>query len=229
MNAPAISRLMENLAAGRRQTVVVYGTSLTEGGRWVGDLTDWLDGQYPGRATIINSGQSGRASNTALANLEPRVLAHRPDTVILEFAINDAFGYEPGDLDHGISEEKSRANLNQMIDAIRRADPDAEIILQTMNPAWDAPNGNRSGSRRPRLDDYYTGCRAVASARGLPLVDHHANWSRLMAEDRAAFERHIPDGVHPTPEGSTTVTFPALRQALAGPVRHPAQIDFLSS
>lgn len=216
MNASATSRLLENLAAGRHQTVVVYGTSLTEGGRWVHDLTDWLDRLYPGRATIINSGLSGRASNTALANLETRVIAHHPDTVILEFGVNDAFSYEPADTDHGISPEQSRANLNRMIDAIRAANPSAEIILQTMNPAWDAPNGNRSGSKRSRLAAYYDGYREVAAARGLLLVDHHANWSRLMTTDRPAFERYISDGVHPSAEGSTAVTFPAIRDALAG-------------
>ncbi len=216
---PAVGRtsqLMKNLEAGEKQTVVVYGTSLTAGGQWVIDMKTWLEDRHPDLVTVVNSGLPGQASNTALAHVETRVFAHKPDAVFIEFAINDAFAFDADHLDHGISLEKSRANLNQLIDLIRRSNPVAEIILQTMNPAWDAPNGNQSASRRAKLAAYYDGYREVAAARGLRLIDHHANWSRLQSSDRTRFEFYVPDGVHPTATGSTAITFPAIQAALAG-------------
>jgi lysophospholipase L1-like esterase len=214
------SQLIDNLNAGKKQTVVAYGTSLTAGGQWVNDLKTWLDERYPGQATVINGGMGGKASNSALAHLDARVIAHKPDVVFLEFAINDASAYyDAGDIDRDISLEKSRANLNQLIDRIRQANPSVEIILQTMNPPWDAPNGNRSASRRPRLADYYEGYRKVATERSLLLVDHHATWSELKKNDRATYERYIPDGVHPAPEGSTAITFAGIKNALSAPTK----------
>ncbi|HSI07046.1 MAG TPA: GDSL-type esterase/lipase family protein [Rariglobus sp.] len=209
------SDLIRNLQAGHPQKIVVYGTSLTENGQWPNDLSAWLSGLHPGKVTLINSGLSGKASNTALANLQAKVIAHAPDVVIIEFAVNDAFtAYTPADLDLGITPEKSQANLNRMIDAILKAKPGTEIILQTMNPAWDAPNGNKSASKRPDLAAYYEGYRKVASSRHLLLIDHYANWNRLRTTNPALFQSHIPDGVHPTPAASTAVTFPEIKKVL---------------
>ena len=51
------SDLYSNLDAGKVQTVVAYGTSLTASGAWVQQLGDDLNQRYPGRATVINSGK----------------------------------------------------------------------------------------------------------------------------------------------------------------------------
>ena len=45
--------------AEKKQTIVAYGTSLTAGGAWVGQLKAALDAKFPGRATVINSGAGG--------------------------------------------------------------------------------------------------------------------------------------------------------------------------
>jgi lysophospholipase L1-like esterase len=212
------SHLLDNLQAGRAQKIVVYGTSLTEGGRWPDDLSVWLNELHPGQVTLINSGLSGKASNTALANLETKVIAHAPDVVFIEFTVNDAFtAYTQADLDLGITPEKSQDNLNRMIDAILKAKPGTEIILQTMNPAWDAPNGNKSSSKRPDLAAYYEGYRKIAAARHLLLIDHYANWNRLLTTDPASFQSYVPDGVHPTPVASTAVTFAEIKKVLTKP------------
>lgn len=197
-------------------TVVAYGTSLTAGGRWVRDLAALLDDRHSGGVRVINSGLSGFASNTGLARLPSRVLAHRPDTVLIEFSMNDAFDYEPGHFDHGITPEKSRENLNLMIDAILEANPAAEIILQTMNPVRDVPGVRDGATKRPTLDAYYDVYRDIARVRGLRLLDHHANWSRLHSADPEVFARYIPDGVHPSEPASSAITFTTVRDAFAG-------------
>jgi lysophospholipase L1-like esterase len=208
-------RLLKHLENGRSQTVVLYGTSLTAEGRWAGKLRDWLAGRYASRVVIHNSGMSGQASNTGVAKLAERVLSLSPDVVFIEFGMNDAFAaYEINHPDHGITLERSRANLDRMIDRILAERPACEVVLQTMNPSWDAPNGRMSASKRPNLGAYYDIYRQVALERGACLLDHHVNWCRLRAERQELFEIYIPDGTHPTDEGSLAVTMPVIQRAL---------------
>ena len=213
--ACAASALIERLEAGQDQTVVVYGTSLTAGGAWVSQLSTSLNESYTGQLTWVNSGLSGKASNSGVANLAEEVLAESPDAVFIEFAMNDAFtAYEPGDIDLGITPAQSQANLNSMIDSILGQNPDCEIILQTMNPAWDAPNGNQSGSKRPNLATYYQGYRDVAQTRGLAIVDNNTIWEKLRSNQLSAFNSYVSDGVHPNAAGYAHLVTPALRHVL---------------
>jgi len=208
------SQLVDNLRAGKDQTVVVYGTSLTAGGKWVPLTKDWLEGVNRGKAkvTVINSGMSGKNSLLGLAKLDEAVIAKKPDTVIIEFAVNDAFLYD--DLKERVSVADSAKNLETMIERIKKALPDTEIILQTMNPAWDSPKGNGSATKRPELAAYYEGYRTVAKKHGLLLIDHNKNWEAIRQKDQAEFEKLVADGVHPTPEASAAVTAPEVKKML---------------
>ncbi len=209
------SALVGALAAGQPRKVVVYGTSLTAGGAWVGAMDSWLAGKYPGLLTVVNSGLSGKNSAEGVARLADKVLAHQPDTVFIEFAMNDAFLYSDGTPRLTVAE--ARANLETMIDAIKAQNPAAEIILQTMNTVWDSPAGsNASASLRPDLPAYYAMYREVAAARELLLIDHHPNWAALQGNDPATFQAYVPDGVHPVAQGLEDVSLPLLKWKLTG-------------
>jgi acyl-CoA thioesterase I len=210
------SRFLQALEAGESRTLVLYGTSLTDAA-WARRLNAWLEERFAGRARCINSALPGKASRSALDWLEQRVLAHAPDCVLLEFAVNDATRvYAPDDRDYAISPEESQANLVLLITRIHAARPDCEIFVQTMNTAWDAPNGRRSASLRPNLEAYYEGYRLVARERGLGLIDHHPRWLRLQATNAERFGSYVPDGVHPIDAGSEAITLPAVLSALQG-------------
>ena len=56
------SRFVQNLEAGRKQTLVAYGTSLSAIGAWVDQLRAVADQQFPGLSTVINGAQGGAAS-----------------------------------------------------------------------------------------------------------------------------------------------------------------------
>ncbi|MCA9235881.1 MAG: hypothetical protein KDA44_10450 [Planctomycetales bacterium] len=203
--------LINRLEAGQHQTIVVYGTSLTANGSWVSQVANSLNSQFPGQITWINSGQSGKASNTGIALLQSTVLAHSPDAVFIEFAMNDAFtAYAPTDLDYGITPEDSRANLNSIIDSILVARPDAQVVLQTMNPTWDAPNGNGSAAKRPQLSTYYQGYRDVAAGRDVMLVDNNLVWQKAQTNTPDVFHSFVSDGTHPDAAGYATVATPAI-------------------
>lgn len=200
------SRLVANLEAGKEQTVVVYGTSLTDGTVWVRQLRKALEANYPGLATVIDSARKGMWSQWGVDNLESLVIARNPDTVLIEFAINDAC------LDYNTPVAAARSNLDLMIGRIVEARPEAEIVLMTMNP----PVGIHL-LRRPQIRDYYQMYREAAGARNLLLIDHTRNWEQILEADRELFDRYVPDGIHPGPEGCAAVITPAILAALGIP------------
>jgi len=203
------------LAGGQPRTIVVYGTSLTAGGAWVGQMNSWLSAKFPGLFTVVNSGLSGKNSAEGLAQLQTKVLNRNPDTVFIEFAMNDAFLYSDGTPQLSVSQAKG--NLEAMINAILQRNPQAEIILQTMNTVWNSPTGsNQSATLRPNLAAYYQMYREVAAARGLMLIDHQANWLSLQNEAPATFQSYVPDGVHPNTSGCSEITLPLLEWKLSG-------------
>lgn len=209
------SALVSALTAGQQRTIVVYGTSLTANGAWVGQMDSWLSERFSGLFTVVNSGLSGKNSAEGLVQLQAKVLSRNPDTVFIEFAMNDAFLYSDGTPRLSVSQAK--ANLEAMIQAILQQNPRMEIILQTMNGVWNSPVGsNQSATLRPDLDSYYQMYRDVASARGLMLIDHQANWTTLQAESPAVFHSYVPDGVHPNATGCSKVLFPLLQWKLSG-------------
>jgi acyl-CoA thioesterase-1 len=206
----APSQLIRNLRAGQSQTVVTYGTSLTRPAEWPEQLAAWFEAEFPGQAQVINRGIASMSSPEALARLDTLVLSQNPDTVFLEFAVNDALA------DRNISLQQSRDNLNTMIDRILADGPAREIILMTMNPAWDSPLGSHA-TFRPNLAQYYQGYRDVAADRGLLLIDHYPNWVNLRDANLSLFEQFIPDGVHPTAEALRQVVTPEITRAMTIP------------
>jgi acyl-CoA thioesterase-1 len=211
---PAVTAggLMDNLSAGRKQTIVAYGTSLTAQGAWVRHLQAALDRQYPGLATITNTARSGMWSKWGVDNLDQRVIANRPDAVFVEFGVNDAvarFSCPPA---------LARTNLEAMVDRILAAAPACQIILMTMTPGDGYPKGHFS--YRDNVAAYYQVYRDVAKARGLLLVDNYSAWTALQASDPALFRRYVPDSVHANEAGCREVVTPAILRALglaAGP------------
>ncbi|WP_205760949.1 FAD-dependent oxidoreductase [Luteolibacter luteus] len=209
------SSLVTALATGQARKVVVYGTSLTASGAWVGGMDSWLSTKYPGLLTVVNSGLSGKNSAEGVAQLSTKVLAHHPDTVFIEFAMNDAFLYSDGT--PSLSVAQALTNLLSMIDSIQAQNPAVEIILQTMNTVWNSPTGsNASATLRPNLAAYYEMYREVAAERGLLLIDHHPNWAALQQDDLASFQGYVPDGVHPAAQGIGKVVLPLLKWKLSG-------------
>lgn len=197
-----------NLRDSKAQTIVLYGTSLTHGGEWAVATKAWFAERFPGKATVINSAGPGQNSQWGLANLDERVLAHQPDLVLMEFSYNDA--HEKFNL----TVAQAAANLEAMVRGIRAKRPSCDIVLQVMNANWDAPNGKRTMSARPQLASFNDNYRACAKAHALPLLDHFPAWLALKEKDRELFERYVPDGTHPTKEGSLAVTWPAVKGLL---------------
>jgi lysophospholipase L1-like esterase len=204
---PRLTPLFRNLEAGEKQTVVVYGTSLTLFGAWAVAMQGWFNTNYPGQVTFTNSGGSGMNSEWAVTNLQSKVLSHQPDLVLLEFSFNDA--HQSFALPIG----RSWTNLNTVMQGIRAQSTDTTVLLQTMNVPWDAP-GNPALSNRPQLEAFNDNYRQFAQADDTPILDHYPVWQSLQQTDPALFQTYIPDGAHPSEAASLAITWPALRNWL---------------
>jgi len=204
------AKFVKNLAAGKKQTIVTMGTSLTDTAAWVSQLRTLLNKTYPGLVNVVNLGQGASCSNDGLRSLKA-VVAARPDTVFIEFGMNDCF------LPYKISPEKARNNLQTIIHTILQANPKAEIILQTMNSCKDYTEKNPGwdhATNRPKLAEYYEIYRQVARERKFRLIDHYPNWRKIMDTDLGRFDELVPDRIHPNAKGVEQVIMPTLRTAL---------------
>ena len=210
LQTPLPTAIFQNLASGKKQTVVVYGTSLTIGGAWAQALAAYWETHYPGLVVFENAAKSGMHSRWGVENLAERVLARNPDLVFFEFAINDA------STKNQVSPGQSVANLDAMVRALRKQNPKIEIVIHTMNPAYDSPRvpEKKYGGDRPQLEAYYDGYRDYARQHALPLVDHFPAWRKIQQEDPKRFEEMVPDGIHPSSPASVAITWPAVEALL---------------
>jgi lysophospholipase L1-like esterase len=204
--------LLQKLKQSDPWRFIVYGTSLSvertlpwrsSGGSWVEGLSARLDELYPGLVTVTNRSRWGADSNWAVRRLRRRVLAKRPDIVLLEFGVNDA------DVRRGISAERFRENLDLLVGRIDQADGGCQHALMTMNPV----NGKHR-RHRPQLEDYYQVCRDVAESREKVLIDLYSIWGRVLKADPPAESRYIPDGIHPNRAAAREVIVPAIIEML---------------
>jgi len=112
---------------------------------------------------------------------------------------------------HG-SIEIAKANLENMINRILKANPQFEIILMTMTPGDKYPAGYKS--YRKDIGAHYEIYRSVAKERGFPLIDQYPNWKALQANDRKLFDEHVPDIIHPTEKGCLKIITPVILHSL---------------
>lgn len=206
----APTRFITDLQAGKARTMVVFGTSLTKGGAWVGLTDAYLKSEYPGLATVRNEGASGHASSYGL-RIIGNVTRHKPDLALIEFCMNDAYYPERDGFKEGVPPSEALANLAAIVDSIKASNEDCEIVLQTM----DLPLGIHR-VRRPNLEAYHDGYRAFAKARGFRLIDHALRWKAVLDFDTALYVSWLPDSIHPSAAGSAAITAPAVLAALNG-------------
>lgn len=205
----AQTKLVKNLQAGKPQILVVYGTSLTAGAgghAWVDAVATDLNNKYHNNLTVYNAAKSAMWSTWGVQHLEDSVISKKPDAVLIEFSMNDAF------LNYKTSRELAALNLNYMIDRIKLYNPDCEIILQTMDIALD-----KHAADRPELNSYYDLYRQIAKKRKLLLIDHYPHWKAILDKGKEEYLTYVPDGLHPDPDGARKIIAPyVIEKLMAG-------------
>ena len=205
--ALAQTQLIKNLRAGKKQTLVVYGTSLTagEGGRaWVDSVNVGLNKKYGNNLTVINAAKSAMWSGWGVQHLDDSVISKKPDVVLIEFGMNDAY------LPYKTSVALARLNLSYMIDRIKLYDPNCEVILQVMDIAI-----NEHAEARPNLPAYYQVYREVAKQRKMLLIDHYPHWQQILNQGKDVYLKYVSDGIHPNVKSAKDIIAPYVLQKLA--------------
>lgn len=231
-----MDRFLSRLANGEKATLVALGDSITEltwhtRGRlnWVGYLQEGLFETY-GRnlCWVINSGRCGDTAAGGLKRLDEDVLRFQPDLVIVSYGMNDSLG----DL------VEFRQAIGAIVDRIRAADNNTEVILRTpnpiVNPPWalnlapgQEPAGETSGTSVGAFARTIVG---IAQEKGCPVVDHYASWKKLeerrgaMAEEPNQLWLYMSDSVHPGPLGHLAF-FRELAPLFRVPARFPWEAE----
>jgi acyl-CoA thioesterase-1 len=205
--SPQLIAVFHSLEKGEKQTVVLYGTSLTIGGEWARAMKAWFDDAYPDQVTFVNSGKGGANSAFGVEKLEERVLSYRPDFVMIEFSYNDA-------IDDILTPGQAWQNLDQMVTRIQKKNPSIAIILQTMNVGWDPRPDHLPFSRRAKLEIFNENYRRYAREKSIPFIDNYPAWLQLKQQEPEKYRTFIPDGSHPTSEGSLAIHWPAVKTLL---------------
>jgi lysophospholipase L1-like esterase len=194
-------------AAAAERMLVAFGTSLTAGGSWPDELASAIGAGGGETLNVRRVAAGGVGSDWGLASVD-KVIALKPDLVLVEFAINDA------DIRNLTTLARSEANHRAIIMALRSALPAVMIALVTTNPAF----GPR-GWIRPQLAQYYALYHRIAATEGVHLIDAYPRWDLALAQgDR---RRLLPDGVHPTAEASREIFLPVVTAAVAAMLRSP--------
>lgn len=106
--------------AGGRVTVAYFGGSITAANGWRPQTTAWLRQHYPkADFTEVNAAIGGTGSDLGVFRLEHDVLAHRPDLVFIEFAVNDG----------GAPPEQIYRCMEGIVRQVRCADPATDICF----------------------------------------------------------------------------------------------------
>lgn len=187
------------LHSGTPVTIAFMGTSLTAGSPWPDGVAEALAAcvMHPVRA--LRFAQAGATSAWGVTQIGA-VIAAAPDSVVVEFAINDA------DLRRGLSLAASADNHRAILTGLKQGLPEVRIVLMTTNPAI--------GLRRllrPRLPAYYALYHRLAADHNAGLIDLTPRW--LAVPNMA---QKLTDGLHPTDAATLSVVVPVVTTYLAG-------------
>ncbi|GAB4028860.1 GDSL-type esterase/lipase family protein [Spirosoma gilvum] len=111
----------EKVKAGQSVHIAYLGGSITEaGGGWREQSLKWFQQQYPkSRIEQIPAAIGGTGSDLGVFRLQEQVLAHKPDLVFVEFAVND----------NGKKPEPIAVAMEGIVRQIWRANPQTDICF----------------------------------------------------------------------------------------------------
>lgn len=195
------------LRAGGPFKMVAFGDSITAGGDATSPalifwqrLANELRGSYPqARVEAVNGATGGDSTVQGLERLQAKVLAEKPDLVLIGFGMND---HNVG----GVPLPDFQRNLKTMIRRIR-AETGAEIVLFSAfppNPDW------KFGTHR--MEHYAAATEQVARDAGCAFADVFNNWQKLAARKKP--EDLLGNNINHPNDFGHWIYFEVLRAAL---------------
>jgi homoserine acetyltransferase/lysophospholipase L1-like esterase len=177
-----LGRTIDKLKNKQPLTIAVSGDSISEGYNASGFtktppfqppyptlVAAQLEATYGSKVTLHNLAVGGWSSRQGVNDLE-RLVATKPDLVLIAYGMNDVGGRDP---------KAFRANIEAMLRRIREANPATEVILvapMTGNPDWMATP--------PEMFPLYRDALASLEGPGVVLAELTSIWLRLMERKR---------------------------------------------
>lgn len=168
-------------------TIVFIGGSITRGGGehgYVKSTEKWLKETYTNtEITCINAGVNGTDSRYGAKRYDRDVLAHKPDAVFIEFAVND------GARDH-------TEHMERMVHKTWMCDPNIDITFfytLAQQHLSDYTNGLLPPAARAH--------EIVAEHYSIPTIGLGHIAADLIAKGTLEWNTFSRDGCHPTEEG----------------------------
>lgn len=146
------------------------------------------------RDAVINTAISGRRITDLAADLDWSVLRHRPDVISLMFGLNDCPKGEAG-LD------EFQRTYRQVLDQLSGT----PLLIHTPNRVLATDS-----SRRENLPAYVDTVRTLAKEFDAILVDHHADWAQIEADNN--LDHWIGHGCHPNEYGHRAMARTLFRE-----------------
>ena len=184
-----LDRSRATFAETRRGTVVFMGGSITEMNGYRPMVCEALRERFPQTEfKCINAGIASTCSHTGAFRMPTDVLAHHPDLLLIEFAVND-------DQDAGHSYQDAVRGMEGIVRAARAANPNVDILItHFVNPAMlDAVQHNR-------LPTSIRAHEAVAKHYGIPSCNVAVELAKQIASGQTTWKTY--GGVHPKPAGN---------------------------
>jgi len=189
-----LPNVQKKLAQGKPVTLAYLGGSITEAaGGWREQTVAWLQQQYPGAAVRgINASIGGTGSDLGVFRVGSHVLAHRPDLVFVEFAVND----------NGKRRDQIGRAMEGIVRQIWQADPTTDIcfvytLTAAMAPVLTDGYLPESATAMEKIADHY----AIPSVHlGLEVVRLAREGALIFQGKPEAFPGKIVfsgDNVHP--------------------------------
>jgi lysophospholipase L1-like esterase len=199
-----------------RDVVVFLGDSITENGRYIGYLEEYVHNYQRGyQVQFVNAGWGGDrvkfgqkegGSPGALGRVERDVLAHHPTVVVILLGMNDGRSTDPGRL------KEFRQGMEELIRRVRRGST-ARIVLLSGTPYDTTRRPGEDPALGENVSRFAQAVREIGQAHGVMVIDLHDPLLHLV---RACRERRppialIPDGVHPETPGHLAIASLILR------------------
>ena len=189
-----LGNILAKLKPGAKLRIGYFGASVTNGAgatsedkkwRWI--VHHWFEEQCP-QATLehLHVVNGGTGSDLGACRLGREMLAHQPDLLFIEFAVND--GSRP--------QEYSMRTMEGIIRQIWRADPTTDVVLlYTLN------TGFLKAYEQGELPRTTAGFEAVADHYGVPSIDVGYVAAQKLTAGELTWEEFSIDSVHPTDRG----------------------------
>ncbi len=212
-----LPNLFAKLTAGRAVRIAYLGGSITEQEGWRPKSLAWFQARFPSAAiSQINAAIGGTGSELGVFRLDHDVLAHQPDLLFVEFAVNDS----------GAPAEQIERCMEGIVRQTWRRAPATDVcfvytLSADMLPTLEAGWFPRSAAVMEAVAEHYA----------IPSIHFGVEVARLAKAGQLLFKGPLPttpaqrsadagkvvfspDGVHPYPATGHVLYVEALARSM---------------